>query len=199
MHADISQLIALRDGEPVDAVAASHVSTCPVCRRKLDDFRRLRQALQKLPQRAAPAASWELILARRKLETLPSSRMRYASLVSLLPVAMALLLAFLLPQSPNLPDRSLAVIDGGSVEELRVRSRELENLLQRYHAPTVMSLRAAGAVSELEDSIALIDYQLSGLHAPADARYLQNLWQRRVELMETLVTVRATETYLDSI
>ena len=67
-------------------------------------------------------------------------------------------------------------------------------------APRVTSARSAGAIAELEDGIALVDYQLAQLdQTDLDAATRRALWRKRVELMESLVTVRYAGERADSI
>lgn len=201
MHADIRQLIALRDGEPTDAAVAEHVQGCSACRVELAQYRQLKTALRELPDVPSPADAWLVISERRQLECVSRqprrSHVRRASIAASLLAALAVGI-FL--NAPRKPERGAVPLVGGNVADLQQRSRELEYLLQRYDTPIVMSLQTAGAISELEDGIALIDYQLNAeLNGGGSEQREHELWQQRVELMETLVTVRAAETWIDSI
>ena len=88
-----------------------------------------------------------------------------------------------------------------TLEELRGRSQRLEAVLAAIQSqPRVTSARSAGAIAELEDGIALVDYQLSQVDAAdLDAVTRRALWRKRVELMESLVTVRYAGERADSI
>lgn len=199
MHADISQLIALRDGEPTDAAVAEHVRSCDACRREISHSRLLRSALRDLPAVSPPAQSWMLIAERRLLECTPPRRttVRHAVIAASLVASLALAATggILLRKAPD-PESVATVAANESISALQRRSRDLEYLLQRYETPAVMSLHTAGAISELEDGIALIDYRLN---TGGDEKRERDLWQQRVDLMETLVTMRAAENYIDSI
>lgn len=208
MHANDSELIALRDEEPVDAAMAAHVHHCSICLRKLERIRELRSALRSLPVLPPPDRAWTEIVARREKEMLPRRHdvRHYANVASVACVAVvaSLVTAVTLRENaePEAGTAMTAQIAENDVTDLRARSRALEYLLQQYGSPAVMNLRTAGAVSELEDSIGLIDYQLNvaGSLDGADARRQEHeLWRQRVELMETLVTVRAANDFLDDI
>jgi hypothetical protein len=85
--------------------------------------------------------------------------------------------------------------------ELKERSQRLEAVLAAVAAqPRVTSARSAGVIAELEDGIALVDYQLAQVDAAGlDANTRRALWRKRVELMESLVTVRYAGERADSI
>lgn len=194
-HANTSQLIALRDAEPVDAAIIGHVHDCASCTVKLTELRQIQSDLRALPSAPLPPDAWQRIVEQRRLEIGRRPRRvsaRYAAALGV--VAVGLLVAGL--WLPHFPGQDVVESAPASTVELRQRSRDLEYLLQRYETPAVMSLHTAGAISELEDSIALIDYQLNSV--TNDSRQ-QDLWRQRIELMETLITVRAAESYLDRI
>ncbi|HEX6927631.1 MAG TPA: hypothetical protein VF267_00160 [Gammaproteobacteria bacterium] len=200
MHAEIRQLIAFRDGEPADARIASHVRGCARCTHAIAELARVQSALRDLPPLAAPSGTWEQVVARRELETNPATprslprRTTIAALAAVISVAViATLLAVNVRLPREVPPGGAAVTGTAALQQ---RSRELEFLLARYRSPGAVSLRTADAISELEDSIAMIDYQLN---VTRDGGRQRELWRQRVALMETLITVRAAENYLDSI
>lgn len=199
MHPEIHQLIALRDDEPVDVLVIAHVRDCSRCTARVAELGLVQDALRDLPHLPAPDGAWERIIARRAAEEAPvhsrprARRAMAISLVASVVVASFIAIIAMPGARHDSPAPDVAVTD---TVELQQRSRELEYLLERYRAPVAVSLRTANAISELEDSIALIDYRLN---AARDERQQRELWQRRIELMETLVTVRAAESYLDSI
>lgn len=197
MHPEIHQLIALRDDEPVDARVVAHVHGCSYCAARVAEFGVVQDALRDLPPVAAPPGAWERIVAQRALENMPPRSRTGSRIAASLAIAASFTVVIaviaVVGARRDLPAPDVAI--AGTVE-LQQRSRELEYLLERYREPVAISLRTANAISELEDSIALVDYSLN---ATQDARQQHELWQRRIELMETLVTVRAAESYLDSI
>jgi hypothetical protein len=191
MHAEIRHLIALRDNEPLAADVAEHVRSCAQCRCRVDDLRRMRAALQDIRRVDVPSYVWGCIVVDADRHVSSRSRRILALVTSLSLVAT--LLASVIGVGWRAGVEPAAA---PTLTHLQQRSRELETVLQRYGRPAVMSLRTAGTVADLEDSIALIDYQLNVRAAPGAER---ELWEQRVALMEVLVTVRAAEHYVDSI
>jgi hypothetical protein len=88
-----------------------------------------------------------------------------------------------------------------SIGDLKQRSQRLEAVLAALESrPRVTTARSAGTIAELEDGIALVDYQIGQAGAgPADSALHRALWKKRVELMESLVTVRYAGERADSI
>lgn len=199
MHADIQQLIALRDGEPVAADAARHVRECARCTQNITALVQVESRLRELPPVQPPPDAWSRIKTRRERESGPALMRFRVIRIAALVAFMAVLVAaghFLGQRAVNDNGSATALAGTASMLELQARSRELEYQLERYGSGGVMSMRTAGTIGELEDSIALIDFRLNAVRDEAQQRAL---WRQRVELMETLVTVHAAESYLDSI
>lgn len=200
MHASTEQLIATRDHEPVDAAIHEHVEQCEGCRLRLAQYKKIRNELSELDLEQPPAHAWQQILEHRALETIQQLPRRHdigrnvgiaASL--LLVVAVATLVYFQPPMSG--PDAQ-QIANEPSIEALQQQSRELEYALQEQVGANVMSMHTAGTISELEDSIAYIDYRLAGARKTEQQR---DLWQQRVELMQMLMMVRSAQQYASSI
>lgn len=64
MHANLRQLLSLRDGAPVDALCREHVASCRHCQRELEQLQCLTRALRELPPTPAPDSAWAAIRAR---------------------------------------------------------------------------------------------------------------------------------------
>lgn len=217
MHATTSELIARRDGEPLAAETAAHIDSCTKCRQALGRIEALRDALRELPQEQPPAAAWECIVAARELESPARTRpgwqrsLPFALVASLLAAVFSVLLATRI--EPPLPvvatgsDRPVNGVAGSvtataTLAALQDRSGYLEQMLDVVQRGSggMTSLQTADTVAELQDGIALIDYRLS----QADRFSLseaerQELWQRRVELLESLLTVRYAQLRANSI
>lgn len=209
MHATTGELIACRDGEPLDAQVALHIRECGDCSRALQQLIDLRAGLRELPEEQAPAGSWEAIEARWELERHPGN-----SMLRPLAVAASLLAAIVvslllwptarqeLPVVAGSGQPGAAMSGQASLAALQGRSQYLEEMLAAVerNSGSVTSLRTAGTAVELEDSIALIDYRLANSDpaslSEADRR---ELWQQRVELMESLVTLRYAQARANSI
>lgn len=204
MHANISELISIRDRRPVDAAVVEHVGACEQCSARVRELAQIRAELNALPLEPVPPNAWTKIVEKQSAERAGRSiRPKRAALWLVAAIGLAVIaLEIAMRFEPFAPAHSLTETNGApseavAVASLQQQSRELEYLLQRYRMPAVMTLRTASAYSELEDSIALIDYRLNAPEIGESEK--RSLWQQRVELMETLVTVRATERYADSI
>lgn len=196
MHASIEQLLSLRDGEPVDAVTERHVSACALCRAELDRLRALRQGLRELAEFAPPPLRGVAGQAGAR----PRVRRRGPVLAGALAASLAavMLLALLLPEprpageADPRPTAGQTLASAG-LDELMLRSRQLEGLLDRVPVRNqVMDAGTAVTVAELEDSIALVDWRLNQAAAVQSASpgLQRALWRQRVDLMQSLVTVR---------
>lgn len=222
MHADIKQLIALRDRQPVDVVVKAHIAECNVCSHRLESISNLRQTLRDMPDASVPHGLWQKIQAEHDIETALGANtanhptrtaMRWPSLAGL--AASALLIAFLgIFSLSQMNDNSIGTdLDvnpvtqqfGSTESAIRVAalqddSQQLERLVNDLgRKSTVMSLGTASAIIELEDSIRLIDYQLSLSGAALDEVSREKLWRQRIELLETLATVRLAQDRANSI
>ena len=205
MHASIEQLLSLRDGEPVDAAVARHVSHCPECSAGLKRAAALAARLQSLPV-AAPRGGWEGV--RRRLGQRERRRERGRRQARF--VAAGAVVAILTmvgsrfvapgPVASSGPAQSLATAGRApapqaSLEELKGRSRELEQLLAVMPArPAVGRADTAVPIDSLEARVQWLDHQLStagagggGADDPAP------LWRDRVETMDALVRLRYVE------
>lgn len=208
-HADIATLLDLRDGGPAAAEAAAHVEACAICRTELARLRALRDGLRALPPVPPGPELWPrvvvaveppvvVVVARR-------TRLRLAVAGIAASAAIAASVALVLLDGgpgagPVAVPAALASAEP-TMGDLRLRSQRLEAVLAALEStPRVTSARSAGAIAELEDGIALLDYQLGQVETSAADDALQRaLWKKRVELMESLVTVRYAGERADSI
>lgn len=183
MHAGIEDLLSLRDGEGDEATRA-HVARCGACRAELARLEAVRDGLQGLPVAEPPAGSWGAI--HRRLHQRQRGPWR-APLVGGLALAASVVLAVALvvrvdspaPSGPNL---------------LVQQSQQLERELRDMEGRGVMSGAEAQLIADLEDRIAVVDLQLSSGALSAEEAY--RLWQRRVDLLMDLRTVKSDEYYL---
>lgn len=191
MHVNIGQLIAVRDGEPVDADIRDHVERCVACQGSVAELRAMRKALAELPTEIPPEGAWNRIIENRRMESAPSVHPRHPAIAAGLAAVSIAVLAVLGLRSLPVVERENPPREQAQLAHLQQQSRELEQLLRQYRAPAVVSVRAASTVGELEDSIALIDYRLSSPGVSGAEQ--RSLWAQRVALMESLVTVRTVE------
>lgn len=161
------------------------------------------ELLRGLPERNAPADSWDRVLSRtRKLRFARRFRAVAPTLVlaaavagvalavlqpteelSREPVGQGDLVSVTVPPAPVAPE----------IRRLQARSQELERML-RGLPPGAQVVRADTAltVTALEDRIASVDYRLNRgagrLHRDSG-----DLWRERVELMRELLRVKYEE------
>lgn len=200
MHAEIHQLIALRDGGPVNATIRTHVDTCALCQERMAQHARLRDALRGMPEEAPPADAWQRLQRARSFEAgraIYGKRYLASAAAVLALVIVVLSVHFTAPSNTNNSADSPAMSAGSvTLAQLQQHSLELEYALRHYGADTMMSLETADVIVDLQDSIALIDFQLENVSTEDRKR---ELWHERVELMQTLVMVRAAEQTIESI
>ena len=206
MHANVEDLLSLRDGEPGSEPCAAHVATCAQCRDELNQLRNVRSALAALPMEEPAAMAWAGI-AQRAAAPAPRSRTRL--LATGVAVAAAIGFAALLvvrlekpaPTAPtiaattppsNAAPAATATASPIDTETLIERSRQLEAVLAAVRdEPEVMNVRTATTIATLEDHIAVVDYRLSmDAEDPMPPEQSRRLWQQRVDLMDSLVNVR---------
>lgn len=199
MHASVEQLIALRDGQPLAAEAAAHVHGCAECGQALLRLSDWRQRMRALPAFDAPNDSWARV-AERLDQSAGANRARWWPAAGI-GVAVSLAVAVVLVAwHPWVPVNSIATatsgmaLDAGRLAQLQAQSRYLENAVQLMNAdsnPSIVNAGSAATVAALEDRIALVDYAINGMTArPQAGAQLTQLWQQRVDLMQSLAAVR---------
>ncbi|HET7370835.1 MAG TPA: hypothetical protein VFK45_08360 [Gammaproteobacteria bacterium] len=200
MHASVSDLLKIRDAEPVAATVRVHVDSCDYCAGHLRELAAVRDGLRALPPAPAPDGVWERIEA---VAAAPQKRVSRRRGWLALGTAAALLLAaggawhgvtggVTATPAGKPPITEAANHRGPSLAMLQHQSSQLEATLHALRRrDAMMSARAAGTIANLEDGVAAIDYRLNQAAArgvaPAQAR---QLWTQRVDLMRSLVTVR---------
>lgn len=219
IHATTRQLLAYRDGRPLDASEACHVASCERCRQRLNQLAQAQAALSALEDPEPDMRLWKHICdqqhagsPRRGL-----SGWQLALAASITIFATTIVVSLTLPEiqawqatapasqvstgEPSAATGDIAINEGQlSVARLRQRSRALENMLTRLGPePSVRTVRDTTAVESLQASIALIDYQLSLPAEQLTSEERRELWQQRVDLMESLVTVRVAADRRNSI
>lgn len=212
MHAGTEQLLTLRDGGPIDAAIAQHVTGCRLCTEGLAELADTRDKLRQMPQLSPPDGAWQDLQVR--LEQ-PAVR-RYGWLGGAVAAAVSLMaLAIWQSHDGNEPDQptqlaaTQTVVTGAGIDDplqtesdgndpeldgLLTQSRRLEQVLRAFNnnTPRVMNAGLAGTIADLQDGIAYIDYGLSYDDGLNDAQSEQ-LWRQRVGLMNTLVQVRGAQ------
>lgn len=211
-HPELTDLLALRDhgADAVPEAVATHVAGCASCRAELARLAALRDGLRALPPVPPGPELWARVVAAVEppVEVVARrSRMRLAVAGVAASLAVATSVALVVLQ--GVPGGSatdvatpIALASAEpSVGDLKQRSQRLEAVLAALEStPRVTTARSAGTIAELEDGIALVDYQLGQVEpGERDGALHRALWKKRVELMESLVTVRYAGERADSI
>ena len=198
MHADIEQLLSLRDGAAVAEDTRRHVAVCRQCADELDRLTVLRRQLEELPPIEPRQTLWQGV-ANRVMEP-PRAAFPWGQAIA---IAASCVLAITLVMRSQVPepgsadavvgDRFAEIVPSApaaaSGGDYVAQSRQLEATLRAMPAaPRVTRASTAGTIADLEDRIAMIDLKLSYPGLSPQGR--QSLWQQRVRLMRTLVRVR---------
>lgn len=168
----------------------------------------LQRGLRELPDTMAPRAVWHRIREQAEAEgLLQQSVMQKRSTwyAGLGVAAAALLAAVMLPgmlQTPadKVPDVSPVVMTDVPVEltalqTLMVQSRQLETDLRSLpDEPRVVRASTVATISDLEDRIAAIDYQLNDRSVTMTPADRELFWRERVRLMKSLLQLRYAQT-----
>lgn len=199
MHASVEQLIALRDGQPLAAEAAAHVRGCDECGQALLRLSDWRQRLRALPAFDAPENVWARVAGRLD-QPADINRARWLPATGIGLVASLVAVVVLVFWHPWPAENRSAVVtagaalDAGRLAQLQAQSRYLENAVQFMSADShssIVNVGSAATVAALEDRIALVDYAINSTAArPQTGGQLTQLWQQRVDLMQSLVAVR---------
>jgi hypothetical protein len=193
MHATFKELLNLRDGAPVAAEVARHVSACAACQAQLARLDELKRKLQQLPQYAPPPHVWRAIRAEME-RAVPRRSHRYAALSAAATVLIAVSLAVL-----EVPRHETAVRSEEALGRLVTRSQQLEDLLQHLPPrPSVERAATSATIDDLQSKIQLLDVQLSAAAArEGDHEQVRRLWGTRVQLLHSLIDVRYAESLRD--
>jgi hypothetical protein len=174
-----------------------------ICALTANERRALQRGLSELADTMPPRSVWHRIREQAEAEGLlrqsgPTSRRIWFGGAGL--AAAALLVAVMLPgliRPPadpgitvpqNLPTNTVEV---STLQTLMVQSRQLESDLRSLpDEPRVMRASTVATISDLEDRIAAIDYQLNDpdVKMTSDDRTL--FWRERVRLMNSLLQLR---------
>jgi hypothetical protein len=206
MHAGFQELLSLRDGAPIGADVAQHVARCAHCRHELGRLTTLKHELRQLPRLEPPPDGWSTIreeLARSPIRTRRSSWLSLSAAgVLFLVVALAFLLSTHRDRGGVIVGSTIATNARDSKDTIGLlvtRSQQLEGILQRLpRRPTVERAATSATIDELQTSIQLLDLQLSAVATgDPDRDRTQGLWNTRVQLLSSLVSVRYAEAVRD--
>ena len=174
-----------------------------ICALTADEQFALRAGLSALPDTMPPRVVWQRIREQAEAEGLIkdrklNARSNWYAGAGL--AAAALVAAIMLPGLLQQPDTQTVVpqntptneqIEFTALQTLMTESRELEsNLRSLPAAPRVMRASTMATISDLEDRIAAIDYQLSDPAVQMSAGDRELFWRERVRLMKSLLQLR---------
>ncbi len=172
----------------------------------VNELEQLRQGLGDLPETMPPRSVWHRIEEQAGAEglfTRPTTHVRTKWLVGIGIAATVVLAVLRLPGTLN-PDSmnpesiadgeglsSTPVFDAQALDALMVQSQQLEHELRAItYQPRMMRASTAATISNLEDRIAAIDYQLNRPAIRMNPAQKQLYWRERVRLMNSLVRLR---------
>ena len=194
IHCTMEELLAIRGGEGSRA-ALRHLDDCDDCRDELERVHQRIAALKSLPALRPPRDRWSVVRDQvladraRKRRTMTG----WVALAAAASLALAAGVTRLLPLATNAEPQELVVL----VEE----AEELEGLLRMFEPRSrVVNGRVATAIAEIEDRLMAVDSRLAQVRSMpmGDPRGdLIILWRQRVDLMDVLVRMHATNsTYI---
>jgi hypothetical protein len=176
-----------------------------ICALTADEHAALQNGLRALPDTMPPRAVWQRIREQAEAEGLISDKplqRRSTWYTGMgLAAAAAVVAAVMLPGLLQGPAETLPVVPDNvptntqmqlnTLQTLMTQSRELEsNLRSLPEAPRVMRASTMATISDLEDRIAAIDYQLSDPAVQMTAEDRELFWRERVRLMKSLLQLR---------
>jgi len=175
-----------------------------ICGLTADERKLLHLQLNALPDVMPPRAVWHRIREQAEAEGLISQRpmrrpMTWHGGVGL--AAAVALAAVLVPLMMNTPEPEglteppvttlTNTVPVNALRALMVESRQLESNLRSLPAePRVRQAGTVATLSEIEDRIAAIDYQLNDPAIQMTAEENEIFWRERVRLMKLLVGLR---------
>lgn len=164
----------------------------------------LQLELKALPEVMPPRAVWHRIREQAEAEGLVNQRplrrpMTWHGGLGL--AAAVVLAAVLVPVISNTPEPGSVtvppatdaanLVQVNALQALMVESRQLESNLRSLPAePRVRQAGTVATISEIEDRISAIDYQLNDPAIQMSAEEVEIFWRERVRLMKLLVGLR---------
>ena len=175
-----------------------------ICGLTADERDLLQQELRGLPDVMPPRAVWQRIREQAEAEGLIKQGMMRRPLTwngGLGLAAAAALVALLIPVIMAPPEQTGVTeppmaqagndVPVNAVQALMVESRQLETDLRSMpEEPRVRQAGTVATISEIEDRIAAIDYQLNDPSISMMDEDKEIFWRERVRLMKLLVGLR---------
>ena len=174
-----------------------------ICALTADEQLALRAGLNALPDTPPPREVWQRIREQAEAEGLIKNKTlnTRSNWFAGVGVAAAALVAALMLPGLWQPTETMTVVPQNTpsneqvelttLQTLMTQSRELEsNLRSLPDAPRIQRASTIATISDLEDRIAAIDYQLSDPAVQMSAADRELFWRERVRLMKSLLQLR---------
>jgi len=173
-----------------------------ICALTADEYGALRRGLRQLPETMPPRDVWQRIREQAEAEGLlkpPTPRRHNKWYAGAGLAAAALMAAIIMPGVQDSTEPTTVVPPGptsnstdlSSLRSLQVESRQLERDLRALPAePKVARAGTVATMSEIEDRIAAIDYQLNDPTVEWADGEKEIFWGERVRLMKLLLQLR---------
>ncbi len=179
-----------------------------ICALTADEQAALERELNSLPDTMPPRVVWQRIREQAEAEGLvqvPRLRRRTTWYMGVGVAAAALVAAFMLPgllqnssePLPTVPQElgTESEIPLNTLQTLMTESRQLESSLRALpDAPRVQRASTMATISDLEDRIAAIDFQLNDPNVLMSDADRELFWRERVRLMRSLLQLRYAQT-----
>lgn len=175
-----------------------------ICALTAKEHAALQTGLDALPDTMPPRVVWQRIREQAEAEGLIAEKgMRRRSVwyMGAGLAAAALVVAVMMPMLlqnpveplPTVPDSvgTSTPVPLNTLQTLMTESRDLEsNLRALPNAPRVQRASTLATISDLEDRIAAIDYQLNDPQVQMSPEDTELFWRERVRLMKSLLQLR---------
>jgi len=175
-----------------------------ICGLTADERDLLQLELKALPEVMPPRAVWHRIREQAEVEGLVKQRplrrpmtwhggLGLAAAVALAAVLVPVISNTPEPGSVTVPPATDAanLVQVNALQALLVESRQLDSTLRSLPAePRVRQAGTVATISEIEDRISAIDYQLNDPAIQMSAEEVEIFWRERVRLMKLLVGLR---------
>ena len=175
-----------------------------ICALTAEEHAALQTGLNALPDTMPPRVVWQRIREQAEAEGLiaaKDTRRRSVWYMGAGLAAAALVAAVMLPMLlqnsveslPTVPKNvgTIAPVPLNTLQTLMTESRDLEsNLRALPDAPRVQRASTLATISDIEDRIAAIDYQLNDPGVQMSPEDTELFWRERVRLMKSLLQLR---------
>ncbi|MCO4810391.1 MAG: hypothetical protein KC572_02240 [Gammaproteobacteria bacterium] len=175
-----------------------------ICALTAEEYTALQTGLNALPDTMPPRVVWQRIREQAEAEGLIAAKNTHqrskwymgaglAAAALIAAVMMPMLLQNPVEPLPTVPEivGTTAPVPLNTLQTLMTESRQLEsNLRALPNAPRVQRASTLATISDIEDRIAAIDYQLNDPEVQMSPEDTELFWRERVRLMKSLLQLR---------